>query len=52
MLNKGDILEAQVSFQVVPIKNNMLKPLMVLRAITLIDNHPNQVRLMIYIKYK
>jgi hypothetical protein len=42
-LNKGDIVEAQVSFQVVPIKNNMFKLLVVLRAITLLDNRPTKV---------
>jgi hypothetical protein len=43
-LRKGDIAEAQVSFVVVPLKNRRFKLLIVLRAITLLDNHPSKVR--------
>lgn len=49
-LNKGDIVEAQISLQAVPIKNNMFKPIVVLRAITLLDDCPTKVRLDLYVE--
>jgi hypothetical protein len=39
----GDIIEAQVSFVAVPIKDRQFKLLVVLRAITLLDCQPLKV---------
>ena len=43
-LSKGDIVEAQVSFVVIPIKKKKYKPLVILRAITLVDSQPTKVK--------
>jgi len=42
-LKKGNIVEAQISLLVVPIKNKKFKPLIVLRAITLLDDQLTRV---------
>ena len=41
-LNKGDIVEVQVSFVVVPIKDKRFKPLIIMRAVTLLDTNPSK----------
>ena len=43
-ISKGDIVEAQVSLMVIPVKNKKYKPLLILRAITLIDSQPTKVK--------
>ncbi|KAF8805795.1 hypothetical protein BYT27DRAFT_7103684, partial [Phlegmacium glaucopus] len=41
----GDIVEIQVSFIVVPLKDNKFKMIVVLRSITLLDLYFSQVRI-------
>ncbi|KAF8815676.1 hypothetical protein BYT27DRAFT_7079376 [Phlegmacium glaucopus] len=41
----GDIVEIQVSFIVVPLKDNKFKMIVVLRSITLLDPYFSQVRI-------
>jgi hypothetical protein len=43
----GDIVEAQVSFIVVPLKNDKYKMMVVLRSIALLDTYFSQVRTII-----
>jgi hypothetical protein len=43
-IQSGDVLEIQASFMVVPLKGKKFKMLIVLRAITLLDNSATKVR--------
>jgi hypothetical protein len=42
---EGDIVEAQLSFSLVPIKRGFYKMIAVLRSVTLLDSSFSQVRL-------